>query len=373
MKIALFIFPIHPSHGCLLQTFALFSKLKEMGADVDIIDRQWDSYSFKFEVIRTLHNLKEKIKGTYPGPIYYRGLVNPVKMRELKLFVDKYLGDRTKHIYNDKALSKIDWNKYDAIVVGSDQTWRPKYVPNIYNYFLDFAEKAQIKRISYAASFGTDEWEFSDVETKRCSELAKKFNSISVRELSGVELCKKHLGVDSIHVIDPTLLLRGKDYIDILGLINQGTERIASYWLDRTEEKVRIQKRIALFFGKDIVEVNREMENPVAAIEKQVAPSMREWLESSLSAQFVIVDSFHAMVFAILFHKQFLVVGNKERGLSRFVSLLKYLELDDSLILGEKELKDELLTRKIDWDKVDEKLQFKRNESIAYLRNAIQF
>ena len=41
MKIALIIFPLHPSHGCILQTYALYYTLKKKGHDVTIVNRQW--------------------------------------------------------------------------------------------------------------------------------------------------------------------------------------------------------------------------------------------------------------------------------------------------------------------------------------------
>lgn len=109
-------------------------------------------------------------------------------------------------------------NRYDAVIVGSDQTWRPKYSPNIYDFYLDFISKdKRIKRIAYASSFGVDDWEYSAEETKKCAKLSKLFDGISVREQSGIDLCKDHLGVDSELALDPTLLLNKDDYVTLIG------------------------------------------------------------------------------------------------------------------------------------------------------------
>ena len=82
--------------------------------------------------------------------------------------------------------------------------------------FLDFAKEEKTKRIAYAASFGTDQWEFTQEMTSICAPLAQKFDFVSVREDSGVKLCKEHLGVNAVHVLDPTLLLTKEDYIHLI-------------------------------------------------------------------------------------------------------------------------------------------------------------
>ena len=109
--------------------------------------------------------------------------------------------------------------RFDAYVVGSDQVWRPTYNlgDKLFDMYLAFADGQQVKRLSYAASFGVDKWEYSDDQTRICSELAKQFDAISVREKSGVKLCADNLGVDAIHVLDPTMLLDPSDYNKLIG------------------------------------------------------------------------------------------------------------------------------------------------------------
>lgn len=77
--------------------------------------------------------------------------------------------------------------------------------------FLNFADD-KVKKLSYAASFGCKEWEYTKEQEKTCLRLAKRFDAISVREASAVDLCKNHFGVDASLVLDPTLLLNREDY-----------------------------------------------------------------------------------------------------------------------------------------------------------------
>ena len=98
--------------------------------------------------------------------------------------------------------------EYDAFIVGSDQVWRPSYNQHLEQAFLNFTENwKNVKRIAYAASFGVDNWEFTKKQTKECKRLVQKFDFVSVREDTAVNLCKEHLGIEATHVLDPTLLL----------------------------------------------------------------------------------------------------------------------------------------------------------------------
>jgi hypothetical protein len=76
-------------------------------------------------------------------------------------------------------------------------------------------------------------------------------------------------------------------------------------------------------------------------------------------------------VFSILFHKQFVVVGNPKRGLSRIYNLLQMFGLTDRLVLDTNSLK-EVLNAKIDYDKVDMILAIERKISLDFLRQALK-
>src|SRR5690606_38187267 len=124
---------------------------------------------------------------------------------------------------------------FDAIIVGSDQVWRYKYVgKNFRYYFLDFITKPT-KKISYAASFGIDNWEGPNDTVPLISRLLADFQAISVREDSGVVICKETFGVDDTrHVLDPTFLPEIEFYdniIDVEGISK--TIQLFSYVLDK--------------------------------------------------------------------------------------------------------------------------------------------
>lgn len=101
----------------------------------------------------------------------------------------------------------------------------------------------------------------------------------------------------------------------------------------------------------------------------RIKPSVEKWLRGFYDAKFVITDSFHACVFSIIFHKQFVVVGNKERGMSRFESLLDMFGLKDRLVnIGD----DISSLNEIDFSAVDKIYDILKEESMSFLFNALK-
>ena len=104
-------------------------------------------------------------------------------------------------------------------------------------------------------------------------------------------------------------------------------------------------------------------------LQERIKPSVEKWLRGFYDAKFVITDSFHACVFSIIFHKQFVVVGNKERGMSRFESLLEMFGLEDRLVnIGD----DISSLSKIDYVAVDKIYDTLKEESKSFLFNALK-
>ena len=369
MRVALLVFPIHFSHGCILQTYALYSKLKEIGCDVTILDRQPKQSSFpKYSFTITKRIIRKVFKG-YKGAVFYKGWFPLRIMSEQQSFIDAFKDDIITIHSSDELGNIVRKGNFDAIVVGSDQTWRPSYVPNVMDYWLDFASDISAIKITYAPSFGVDEWEYTPEQTAKCRQLAALFNAISIREKSGVTLCKEHLDVDVKHVLDPTLLWGKSFYTPIAKKNPLESGFCQCYLLDQTTEKLTIANQVAEMLNLKVNFINTRTEDGNAPVKERIAPSIEKWLAGFLYGDFIVVDSFHAMVFSIIFQKPFIVIGNKNRGLSRFESLLNDLGLRHRLITNLNNL-NEVLEDTVDWEGVNIKLN--RNKSIEFLTNALQ-
>jgi len=229
------------------------------------------------------------------------------------------------------AYKWLDIYGFDAVVVGSDQVWSKKF-GGCWYFFLNFIESPRIKRIAYAVSFGEQTWKFNRRKTRVLSELCQSFNNISVREYSGVKLCKEYLGVDAVHVLDPTMLLSAVDYSDLYRkedtLVSEGS--LLVYMLDET--KSCFAERVAQTMGLTAFSVRAKTENPQAKLEDRIWPPVTQWIRGFDEAKYVVTDSFHGCIFSIIFNKPFIVVEHKIAGNERFYSLLHMLGLENRMI-----------------------------------------
>lgn len=375
MKIGILTHPLRFNYGGILQNFALQTSLREMGFDVLTID--WnDDKSFLYMTLSYCKRLFFHYilgKKSIPTNFY----INLTRKKFLSIneknitFFEKNI-NRTEYISSIPQLAQINSMNFDAIVVGSDQVWLEQFVPTMFLDFLD--QNKNIKRIAYAASFGKEEWTYSLKNTEIAKFYAKNFNAISVRETSAVLLCERYLKVPAEWVLDPTLLLTSEQYNKVIDPSEDFSPKksyIMTYILDSSEKKHNIINNIAEKLGVDVFQVKvRKEDSPL----KEKANSVSTWLSGFKKSKFVITDSFHGMVFAILYNKPFIAIGNSERGMARFLSLLGKLNLRNRLISENDEISVVLskLDENIDYTTINKKLNEFRKSSIEFLEKSLK-
>ena len=397
MKIGILTQPLQNNYGGLLQAYALQTVLECMGHEVIILDRQMKEEKINwmavvaFNFVVFLKNCIKLLLGK-PLTVIYHELL-PEQRKVVNRFTDIFI---QKHHHKSPDFSSTeDLANYakeigiEAFVVGSDQCWRPLYSPCLPNYFLDFAKEWNVKKLSYAASFGVDTWEFSKSETEMCASLAKQFNAISVREFSGIELCRNYLGVNAVHVLDPTMLLDAEDYNKLFegfdfsifdvslehrlpDTLEVENNKLFCYVLDMNDEKKQFIAQVAK--DKDLIPIYcmpkdfRAQEIYKKCPDDCTFPPVEMWLKSFHDATMVIADSFHGTVFSIIYNKPFWVLGNPGRGMARFHSLLKMFGLEDRLITPERFSTLDIDTP-IDWNRVNKRRENLKQESLTFLNN----
>lgn len=380
MRIGILTQPLHNNYGGLLQNYALQQVLVSLGHEVVTLDWHPANPSFLQWLSLRKKMLLSYIKNNVDKP-RYELTDEEVKIigKHTNRFVSKYIHVSTNTIHSLEDLEKIDKiGVYDTYVVGSDQVWRPSYNGEMLTaMFLSFVKRDAVRRIAYAASFGTSEWEFAPQMTEECARLAKQFDLITVREKSGVTLCREYLGVEAAHVLDPTMLLNSEDYEKVVGDENEpkslGT--LFHYILDPSEEKRSLIERLAVKQGLQAFTImpkcqaeNRTKWDVKHRIEDCVFPSVTSWLRGFMDAEMVIVDSFHGAVFSIIFNKPFWVIANAERGNARFDSLLGLFGLEDRMISFGEEVE---WKKEIDWKKVNEIRQKEKERSLGLLKEVL--
>ena len=356
MRIGVITLPLFTNYGGILQAYALQHVLRQMGHSVETTQFQWKlERPFMKEPLR-------HVKHFVLRHLFQKD-VN-LDFQRKKHFVEEYINLRQIRHYSD-----IQEGEYDALIVGSDQIWRPSYLNEPIEYaFLAFAKDwKDIKRLAYAVSFGTDQWEYNKEQTAHCCELIKLFDAVSVREESAVTMCKQFLHRDVQQMLDPTMLLTANDYAILFK--NKPLQPIEGemlvYILDENTKKLNVVTQMSNKLGYKPFQANSSYINR-KDLQSEMQYPVEQWLKGFQDAQFVITDSFHGTVFSILFGKPFVVLGNEERGLARLKSLLKLFGLENHLMLqdGLAENGDDY-----SWDRqvVSQELDELRKDAYAFL------
>ncbi|EKT54125.1 polysaccharide pyruvyl transferase family protein [Providencia burhodogranariea] len=369
MKIGILTQPLRNNYGGLLQAYALQAFLKKHGHDVMTVDFQKENkprfFGFKGIALNITKKyiFRKKIKSILPLTEKDKNKINQHSAR----FIAQNI-NRTQLITSLEEFTYLTQYNFDAYIVGSDQVWRPPYSPGMSAFFLEFLkDDIKTKRIAYAASFGVDHCdEFSKDELIRYTALAKKFDLIGVREDSAVNLCDRHFGIKAEHVLDPTLLLEKDDYIELIKKDNlpplDGDMMV--YVLDQTEEKKRIISEVK---NKYKLKPYSIMPNDI----DDVYPPVTKWLKGFMDAKFIVTDSFHGVVFSIIFNKPFIAIGNNDRGLARFLSILKLFNLENHLIVQLQDLEKTLNLLPINYTIINDLLKIKKEHSVLFITNAL--
>lgn len=369
MKIIILTLPLHTNYGGILQCYALQSVLQGMGNCVRILSRP--RYRRLFYIMKPLAICKRFFRHfVLREDISILKAPHEIVSEKIDLFIDRYINKYIRRVWNNKIAED-----FDAVVVGSDQIWRLKYFNDIEYAFLSFLEGSDIKRIAYAASFGVDSLDYNESQLENCARLLKQFDTVSVRENSGIRICKDYFKVDAVQMLDPTLLLTADDYRKLIekAVTLPCKGNLLVYLLDATEEKRNIvdvlahDKGLTPFYINDNVSISK-------SLKPQPKISVEQWLHSFDNADFVLTDSFHGCIFSIIFKKQFIAIANENRGLGRFLSLFDLFSLNNRLIFSYSDYrkKQSVLEEKIDYNKIDEILVKQRIRAYEYIKLSLR-
>jgi|TARA_B110000879_G_C11097391_1_gene481646 hypothetical protein len=371
MKIGILTLPIAENYGGILQAIALYSYLHNQKHDVVLIYKDTKPAMWK-KIIRSI-----LLKIPFHDFKNIKTSDNRAEWKKRKdfhrIFIEQTILNISKDLTNTKELmdfARVE--KFDAVIVGSDQVWAITQKSDKYykNYFLDFIEKdSKTKKIAYAASFGkrkiSDRQELNEI-----FELLDEFVAVSSREKSGVMMCEDILNSDSVaHVLDPTFLMDKDFYLkELISEHNTDSDckkYLVTYILDPGDDKLEIIKNTQ-------EEINCHNVTHLKQYNcSNIIYTVPQWLESFSNAEFIITDSFHGMVFSIIFQKDFLVIGNRERGIDRFTSLLSILNLEDRMIYSRSDLLNKNI-RPIDYKKIDSILDCEKSKSKGFLDSALK-
>lgn len=371
------------NYGSMLQAYANFLAIEKLGHKCELI-RYTKRYtmldymrqSFRLFNPAAIQRIKEIIRNKLLAKKYPE-IEEKRKIRDAKFdsFCSRVFTSVSPIFVGYKEL-QTGSERYDAVMVGSDQMWLPLGLPsNFYN--LQFVAPG-IRRISYATSFGVSKIPW--FQTRRTADYLKKIDYLSVREQRGKDICEDIAGEEAELVVDPTLLFSREEWDEILPFHPYGDKPyIFCYFLGNRvfcrEEaiKVSLATGLPIVCLKHLDEIVPEDEVFGDMALYDVDPG--DFVNLIRGAAYVLTDSFHGTVFSLLNEKSFVSFlrhdeSFRQNSNSRIESILGQLSLLDRIARtpGESE---EILNNEIRYIDVGSKLTDMRETSKIFLSQAM--
>lgn len=332
------------NYGGTLQAFALFSTIKQFTNNVTIIN---------YITTSTNKNYKDFLKKI----VYIRRNIKFNKFRR------KYLA------LTEKTVKPIDDGE-SIYIVGSDQVWNQRIAFNDRkNFFLDFVKETR-RKSSYAASIGSEVIDDISENVTTISKLLSTFNYITVREKTAQKLLEGILKKEVNTVLDPTLLLTAEEWNTIVSR-KQNSNYICVYTLGLNKDYENVINDVSEKLNTKIIDIyyKKRFRNELS-YRRGCGPA--EFVSLIAGSEYVVTNSFHGTIFAILYHKKFITITRGNMN-SRIYDLLELLGLQERIVSeDEKNQKiQDILNKEIDYQRVELILEKKRKESISFLRKII--
>jgi len=309
----------HHSHniGNNLLKYAMFVKLKEFGFEPDIIGYLIPENNISF-------------------------LNKTIKIRIIK-----------------NSYKEIKRNDYDLLMVNSDQVWRKGNLFYLDIGFLKFSHNWNIKKFIYGASMGLEFWPFEREENRVLKHLLMEFSGVSVREEGTMRLVESKMNIKPTLVIDPTLLIDRKYYLNIIKDYKNEFNSKDNYIFVYEVEEMSSMK---LFIKESIQQLKYKLYN-CSSYDKD---SIKKFIYGIYNSKAVITNSFHGILFSIIFKKPFVAFNPEKRGNERFNTLKNVYGLQKRIVSKNNQPNISLLTKPFDVDmKIFNEL---RQRSIDYLK-----
>lgn len=359
MKVGIITFHFVNNFGGALQAYALQKTVADsFASQCELIDyRNW--FIVLTDTIRLFPvtaDWKEFISGwkTFPKRL--------ARVKRFGRFLKEMcvLSDRC-HL--SRMHGKQDWQKYDKYICGSDQIWNPFITMGVSKkYFLGFADKPKNKerKAAYAPSFGMDQIE--QIPWFYRNRMRKYLNGIgflSVREEAGRKIIKELTGRDAVRLIDPVFLLEKREWERLAGRRRKEKPYILLYMMQKDKTVYHYAKRVKEEKALRLVEISRYGYQPDFVDETLVDVGPREFLRLFREAEYICTNSYHGLVYSIIFEKEFCLVPCRHFQ-SRIIGLLELLHIKGADV-------KENLTVSYDREYVRKAIEKERKKAMNYL------
>lgn len=354
------------NYGSVLQALAAQVVLERMGYNVTVVDY----YAPRNSVPEMLRGLKHKKPIFEKNPLALfaaRAILLPSylkRRRNFDSFIESNLNLSRKTYRSNQELAS-DVPQSELYVTGSDQVWNSEWNGGIDEaLFLAFTPD-NARRISFSASFGKAS--LNKEEIRRTRELLGRYDVITVREDTGVEIVRG-LGLEATQVLDPTLFLAYEDWGPWISEKRPREDYILMYNINHNAPLDRFVRRLAERKGLPVYYISYQLHDCFKHGRMRCCIPVEEFLSLIANARYVVCDSFHSAAFSVNFNREFAIVPPKRFG-TRLESFMRVVGLEDRIV-GENDI--DVFDVPVDWRSVNARLEAERSRSLAAIEGAIR-
>lgn len=360
------------NYGSVLQAYGLQETLKKYSNDVKIINYRPKYFEevYKLFSIKVYKHYSSSINNVLKHFVG-RTLLFPIRLVKYIKF-ENYMKKRyslTRRYSSYKDLLK-NVPLASTYFCGSDQIWNTDITSGFdYSYYLNFAKQGSIKA-SYAASLAK-----KDIDRKyekEYGECISKFDYISLREETSKDAIQVYTDKEVKIVLDPTLLVNRRKWTELAmqSKLKIKEKYILVYMLEDNQELINIVNELSDKTGYIVISLNKlkKFKNEKHRF-SWAGPE--DFLKLFMNSEIVVTNSFHGVVFSILFEKKNYAIPHKTRG-NRIVDLLSKLGLQSRILYTVQDLNHEVINETIDYSKVKGILDDEINKSLKYIEDVLE-
>ncbi len=361
MRLGIITFSCAYNYGAMLQCYALQETLVRLGHEVEVIDYRPKylvrTAPLNFSSVRkALGTIKRMLTGKYKAA---------KKDYDRFACFEKSFYKRSAHVLKTSNQYAEQIDKYDAIVIGSDQIWNHRWNgedPVWYGW--PGSVGGRPKFITYAASAGSPN--FNTTEIALVNQFVSKFTAVSARESVLSDYLSNKFNISAPVVLDPTLLADPSVWNSWKTSKPVSGDYIVMYQARANDNVIRIARKFASLYGWRIVASDTYRNS---SSHDFIPPTFSpdEFVSLIANAKCVVTTSFHGTVFSLICHTPFYTLRLNDGADERAEGLLKSVGLYDRMISTDWDGDFSC----VDFTGSDSALSTLRSDSLNFLKSAL--
>ena len=363
MKIGILTFHRAINYGAVLQCYALYKTLSNLGHQVEVIDYR-PSYNEKYRMFFRRKDFCDT-KGIFGKLRYVLSNLSLIQSKirtnkKFDYFIKQYL-QVSSIVHKESDIPRY----YDAVFFGSDQIWNPAICEGLDKLYWGQFHKGQMTFVGYALSVGRLEL-FTPQLLPTIVKYLDNYDYISVRENNLQHFIQQECNREATLVCDPSLLLNKKEY-EKLTVPPKESKYVLLFCLEKNPYAKKFANNIAKQIAGSVVQFGANV-NPFRRCLDYTRSCLSpvEFLSYIRYADCIVTDSFHATSFSIIMHRNFYTL-KKQNNNARLETILETVGLADRLVLANTLVH----YSPVSWLGVDNKIENYKRSSLEYIKTCL--